>query len=760
MALLRAFLYLLTTVKVAQTQEAYIYTSSPPTFGSNGFANFGAGIWPPSSVGVPLVPQSTDSETLSLLNEMDPARIQSYIQTLVNFGTRHTASTKTSTTTRGIVPARQWLLDEMTTLAEPSNGLMKVSMPCYQQPAVPSSGIPFPVDLCNVQVEITGTIDPNRTYVYTGHYDSRRLNLSDYTGDSPGADDNASAVSIALEMIRILAPYVTENPPPTSIIIAAVAGEEQGLYGMKNASVNVQANFNDDIVGSGSNAPFDSLNQHTIRVFGAGTDYLFLPSDQSSLIDEIIATGYQDDTPSRHLGRYIQEVNAGAASTTEMEVALIYKPDRFSRGGDHESFLEAGYPAVRFTEPQEDFYHQHQDPRTEDGIVYGDDIQFVDFDYTARVGKVNLLCLWSIANAPATPSNFTYDTEIGFLASSQSTPPNYLDNVIKLYWNTEPADPLLDYYEVVWRPLASQQTTELISRIGAKKARMRIDKMFVNSFMGGALISFGCALALSTNAAPWFQTNAPGLIRTISAMVFPVGLIMVVLTDGGTFETGAYKDEALAFAKTKAVTPQWHQIFLKGILCPWYPNLILLYTQTNSSLLAGNWLVCMAVFLAVSSREIISKIVAIWFPVMCFVGLGTDHVIANMYFIPLAIFLGAPAPLTVRYYIWKSMIPSLIGNFIGGGLFTGVIYWYLYLAGTDVPIHFDGIPMDTAVYEQGGPVEHTVTATGAGTGYGHESKNAAQHPVPDSGNHAISGLAKDLHATIFRKGHSESESSA
>ncbi|KAF4627727.1 hypothetical protein G7Y89_g10427 [Cudoniella acicularis] len=203
------------------------------------------------------------------------------------------------------------------------------------------------------------------------------------------------------------------------------------------------------------------------------------------------------------------------------------------------------------------------------------------------------------------------------------------------------------------------QTTELVSRIGAKKARMGIDKMFINSFMGGALISFGCALALSTNASPWFQTNAPGLIRTISAMVFPVGLIMVVLTGadlftsycmysvvallhrrcsfldllktwfvsffgnlagalffmavltgyGGTFETGAYLDEALAFAKAKAVTPKWHQIFLKGILC--------------------NWLVCMAVFLAISSREVISKIISIWFPVMCFVGLGTDHVIAN-----------------------------------------------------------------------------------------------------------------------------------
>lgn len=226
---------------------------------------------------------------------------------------------------------------------------------------------------------------------------------------------------------------------------------------MKNASVNVQANFNNDIVGSGSNAPFAAQNQHTIRIFGAGTDYLYI---NSSVIKEFITTGYQDDTPSRHLGRFIQEVNAGASDATEMDVALIYKPDRFFRGGDHESFLEARFPAVRFTEPQEDFYHQHQDPRVQDGVTYGDEIEYVDFEYTARVGKVNLLGLWSIANAPATPQNFTYDTNIGFLADSLDTPPQYLQNIIKLYWDVE-ADPLLDHYEVVWRPMASQQVSAM-----------------------------------------------------------------------------------------------------------------------------------------------------------------------------------------------------------------------------------------------------------------------------------------------------------
>ncbi|KAH9206730.1 hypothetical protein DL95DRAFT_429439 [Leptodontidium sp. 2 PMI_412] len=344
---------------------------------------------------------------------MDPNRIQSTIQTLANFSARHTAS-DTKSPRRGIAAAGTWLLNEMTKLAKSSYGLMNVSMPCYFQAASPAHGMPIAAQV-------------------------------DFTGDAPGADDNASAVAIALEMVRILAPVVSKTPPAARIIIAAVAGEEQGLYGsnllaqtLKNASVNVQANFNDDIVGS---------------VFGAGTDYLTI---NSSIIKEIITTGYQDDTPSRHLGRYIQEVNAGASQVTQMDVALIYKLDRFFRGGDHESFLSAGFPAGRFTEPQENFYHQHQDPRVQDNVRYGDEIEYADIEYTAIVGKMNLLTLWSIANAPATPSNFTYDTSIGFLASSLDTPPSYLGNIIQLYWDVE-NNPLSDYYEVVWRPMASQQ---------------------------------------------------------------------------------------------------------------------------------------------------------------------------------------------------------------------------------------------------------------------------------------------------------------
>lgn len=162
------------------------------------------------------------------------------------------------------------------------------------------------------------------------------------------------------------------------------------------------------IVDSGSNGPFHPMNQHTIRIFEANTNYVTLPTE---IIQEIITTGYQDDIPSRHQGRFIQEVSAGAAHVTDMQVALIYKPDRFFQGGDYEAFLGAGFVGIRFVDLQEDFYHQPQDPRTQDGVVYGADIELVDFDYTALVGKFNLLNILSIANAPATPTNSTFDTQ-------------------------------------------------------------------------------------------------------------------------------------------------------------------------------------------------------------------------------------------------------------------------------------------------------------------------------------------------------------
>ncbi|KAI0475574.1 Formate/nitrite transporter [Xylariaceae sp. FL0804] len=320
------------------------------------------------------------------------------------------------------------------------------------------------------------------------------------------------------------------------------------------------------------------------------------------------------------------------------------------------------------------------------------------------------------------------------------------------------------------------QTTELMSRIGCKKAKMRLDKLWFNSIFGGMLLGFGCSLSLISETAPWFTTNAPGLIRVIGACFFPVGLIMIVLTGAdlitsnimfmatavlnrrctikdlainwvfsffgnlagmlfftfilqayaGTWDAEPYRSTAIKFSTTKAVTPEWHQIFLRGIGC--------------------NWLVCMAVFLGISAREIFSKIVAIWLPVMTFVALGMDHVVANMYFIPLGIWLGNPE-ITVGYYIYKSLIPSLIGNIVGGVLFMSLPYWYFYLSGSEgVHIHFDLNPIKTAM-EVGGPMENHHRGPSTVT----HASSERNDQLPDSKSDAQSGLAEELSAEKYGK---------
>ncbi|GME40782.1 hypothetical protein K490DRAFT_60208 [Neofusicoccum parvum] len=337
-----------------------------------------------------------------------------------------------------------------------------------------------------------------------------------------------------------------------------------------------------------------------------------------------------------------------------------------------------------------------------------------------------------------------------------------------------------------------QQTIELVSRIGCKKAHMRIDKLFVNSLMTGPLLGFGCAVLVSTNASPWYQENAPGLIRTIGALMFPVGLVMIVLsgadlftsnvmfmltaflhrrvslTDvavswsisylgnlagmlffmaiitgyGGVFEEApAYQNAAVTLAVQKAQNPQWHQIFLRAI--------------------GANWLVCFAVFISISSREIASKIIAIWWPTATFVALALDHVVANMFFIPLGIWCGAP--FGAGYYIWKSMIPTALGNIVGGGLFVGTAYWYLYLTGEiGVNVRFDIGSLSTAE-EAGGPMRNGKKlerdANGNvmnGVDPDSQTRVIERDQLPHSGSPFRSGLSAELgDDTPYTKSHAE-----
>ncbi|KAJ5110525.1 Formate/nitrite transporter [Penicillium argentinense] len=203
--------------------------------------------------------------------------------------------------------------------------------------------------------------------------------------------------------------------------------------------------------------------------------------------------------------------------------------------------------------------------------------------------------------------------------------------------------------------LSPFEVVEAVAKAGVQKGNMSLPKVFFSSVSAGCLLAFACGTVLSTNATPWFQENAPGLIRTIAALVFPYGLCMIILTGadlyGEVFATEPFKSAVTTFATKKQVTPDFHMIFLRGIGC--------------------NWLVCLGCFFGLQGRDLASKIIGIWFPIFAFVSLGFDHVVANMTFIPLGIWLGTPG-INVGLYIWKGIIPTLIGNILGGGLFCGM----------------------------------------------------------------------------------------
>ncbi|KAJ7748744.1 peptidase M28 [Mycena maculata] len=365
-----------------------------------------------------------------MMAEIDPARIEAIITKLVSFGTRNTMSNQTDPTF-GIGAARDWIASEMQSFAATSGGRMTVEVPSYLQTV--SGAIIQDTVISNVVATLKGSIDPERIYIVSGHYDSRVTNVSNFLSDSPGADDDGSGVAVAMELARVMA---THRPAATIMFAAvAVAGEEQGLFGstfmadtLANASADIQGMLNNDIVGSstaddGTKDPFD------IRMFAQSIP----PTETLSDIESRVSIGAENDSPIRQLGRFVVEVASNAV--TQMNVQMVYRPDRFLRGGDHLPFIDRGYPAVRFTEPHENFAHQHQDVRVVDGVQFGDLTEFCDFEFNARVARVNGVALWSLAQAPGTPKGLSMDTSV-------------LTNNSTLTWT---ADPAAAGYEVVWR---------------------------------------------------------------------------------------------------------------------------------------------------------------------------------------------------------------------------------------------------------------------------------------------------------------------
>src|SRR5687768_6560670 len=330
----------------------------------------------------------TNRQIARIVAEIDAGNIEKSIRTLVSFGTRNTLSDQNNPT-RGIGAARDWLYAEFSKVAAHSGGRMTVEKQSYLQEAQPPprGRVPTPTVITNVVATLRGTqpAATDRMYVVSGHYDSMCSSATNATCDAPGANDDASGTAAVLEMARVMAKHDFD----ATIVFMAVAGEEQSLLGStyfaqqaKLKGLNVDGMFTNDIIGNslGGNGVRDA---GTVRVFSEG-----VPSDETA--PEAVTrrnVGGENDSPSRQLARFIKETSE--RYVRGMRVMMIYRRDRYGRGGDHIPFLERGFPAVRFTEPNEDYKHQHQNVRVENGVQYGDLPQFVDFKYVANVARVN-----------------------------------------------------------------------------------------------------------------------------------------------------------------------------------------------------------------------------------------------------------------------------------------------------------------------------------------------------------------------------------
>ncbi len=348
-----------------------------------------------------------DAAIENMVKEVSADSLKAYITTMVSFGTRNTQSMQTNPK-RGIGAARNWVLTKFNQFAIPSNGRFTAFIDTTTlQPD--NKRIDTPTLLGNVVATLKGS-DPNdnRIFIISGHLDNMRTSVKDRTGDAPGANDDASGVAAVLECARIM----SKRNFAATIIFVAVSGEEQGLLGAyymagkaRKENWNIEAVLNNDIMGSNNSNETNITDNTKIRVFSEG-----LPAFETEKNAKTIRQlGLENDGKSRQLARYTKEI--GERYVDNLNVVMIYRNDRFLRGGDHTAFVDNGYAAVRFTEMNENYYHQHQDVRKENGIQYGDLLEFIDFEYLRKNTAMNLSCLANLAKAPAMPQDVKIDVK-------------------------------------------------------------------------------------------------------------------------------------------------------------------------------------------------------------------------------------------------------------------------------------------------------------------------------------------------------------
>jgi hypothetical protein len=366
-----------------------------------------------------------------MLADVSATRIEAHIRKLVSFGTRNSLS-DTESDSRGIGAARRWIKAELERCGAGTR--MTVAFDVHRVESGPR--VPRPTEFVNVVATLPGVQAESRarTYVVTGHYDSMPSSPIDGTTDAPGANDDASGTAVAMELACVLSHYDLD----ATVILVAVAGEEQGLYGStgfakaaRAAGMQVAGMITNDIVGN-TRGPDGHVDRDRLRLFAEGVP---ARRELPDPVMQALRTGGENDLPTRQLARAIED--AARAYVKDLRVDVIWRRDRYLRGGDHYPFLDQGYPAVRFTEPVEDWRHQHQTPRVEDGVQFGDLPEFVDFGYVAKVARVNAAAIASLASAPSVPRG----AQIEALR---------LEGDTTIRWQPNP-EPDLAGYRIVWR---------------------------------------------------------------------------------------------------------------------------------------------------------------------------------------------------------------------------------------------------------------------------------------------------------------------
>ena len=348
-------------------------------------------------IGAAQPPPSPDAIVAGYARQVDAAQMRRTIEKLVSFGTRHTLSSQTDPK-RGIGASLEWTRGEFRRYSRACGNCLTIVDPAE---TFTGARIPTPTRVRDMVAIQRGTERPNEVVIITGHIDSRVSDVMNATADAPGANDDASGVATVLEAARLL----SRRKFPGTIVYAALSGEEQGLYGgkvlanyAKAQGWNVIANLNNDIIGNSCGSD-GVCNANTVRVFSEGPRW----QGHEDLAARIRSLGGENDAPGRNLSRFLDGLAERLGPSLNLDVMQVWRNDRFGRGGDHTEFLNAGYPAVRFSVAVENYNHQHQDLRVEKGVQYGDTIDKMDFPYLAKVARLNVAALAWLASAPPPP---------------------------------------------------------------------------------------------------------------------------------------------------------------------------------------------------------------------------------------------------------------------------------------------------------------------------------------------------------------------